>query len=51
MRIEGQQFESEYLVLDHLEGLHSEVSDMVSAMPTASVKDYENILARLDENS
>lgn len=49
MGIEGGKFESEYLALDHLGGLHMEVADMLTAMPKANKADYENMIARLNK--
>lgn len=45
--IDGAQFGSEYLVLDHLEGLHSEIADILAVMPAVTKRDFENMLARL----
>lgn len=47
--LEGRKFPEEYLVLDHLGGLQTSVADMMDAMPTASKKDYENMIARLEK--
>ncbi|WP_413290994.1 DUF885 domain-containing protein [Bdellovibrio sp. HCB337] len=49
MAIEGRKFPEEVLVLDHLGGLHTSVTDMMEAMPTATKKDYEDRIARLDK--
>jgi uncharacterized protein (DUF885 family) len=46
--IEEQAFDGDYLILDHLDGLHMSIADLLSAMPTANKKDYENMLARLN---
>ncbi len=46
--VEGQKFDSEYLVLDQLGGPHQALADLLNAMPTANLKDYLNMIARLD---
>jgi uncharacterized protein (DUF885 family) len=48
-QIEGQRFPDEFFVLDHLGGLHMEVADMMRDMPSSSVKEYEDMLSRLDK--
>ncbi len=48
MGIEGDKFDGQYLVLDHLSGLHMDVADTLTAMPTANKKDYENMISRLN---
>ena len=47
--VESQQFEGDYLVLSHLSGLHLDLPDLFQSMPAASVKDYEDVLARLEK--
>ncbi len=49
MGIEGAKFEGDYLVLDHLNGLHMGIADMLTAMPTANKLDYENMISRLNK--
>jgi uncharacterized protein (DUF885 family) len=46
---EGDQFAGEYLVLDQLGGLHTDVVDLLQAMPAANKHDYENMLRRLEQ--
>ncbi|MES3036544.1 MAG: DUF885 domain-containing protein [Bdellovibrionota bacterium] len=45
--VEGQKFPSEYLVLNHLNGLHIDLPDLVFAAPNATKKDYKDIISRL----
>ncbi len=49
MHIEANQFDGDYLVLNHLTGLQIDLPDMLDSMPAANKKDYENMLARLDK--
>ena len=46
--IEGQRFQEEYMPLNQLEGVHQDVAQVISYMPTFTVKDYENIIARMN---
>jgi uncharacterized protein (DUF885 family) len=45
--IEGEQFFEEYLVLNQMGGVHSNVAQMTAMMPKRSMADFENILSRL----
>lgn len=45
------RFPSEYLTLSHLSGLHLNLPDAIAAMPTRSMRDYQNIVARLEKVS
>ena len=47
MAIERQQFPAEFLVLNQMDGLPRDVPSMIAMMPSAKIKDYEDILARL----
>lgn len=49
--IEGQKFDFDYLVMDHMSGFHIDFPDLLDSMPKASVRDYENMLARLEKAS
>ena len=49
LAIEGSQFDGDYLVLDQLGGLHTEVVDLIEAMPAATKHDYENMIRRLEQ--
>jgi uncharacterized protein (DUF885 family) len=46
--VEGQRFNSEYLVITQMGGVHTHVARTVAAMPTQTIPNYENILKRLD---
>lgn len=46
--IESLQFNSEYLPLNQLGGVHTDIIDVLMGMPKATAKDVENILKRLD---
>lgn len=48
-RIEGHKFNREFMPISHLDGLQIEIADIISSMPTANKKDYENIIARLNK--
>lgn len=48
-RVEWQKFDDDYLILNHLGGIHMDLPDLFQAMPATSVKDYENIAARLEK--
>jgi len=45
--LDGQRFPSEYLAVNQMGGVQQDVPNTISSMPMFSVKDYENILARL----
>jgi uncharacterized protein (DUF885 family) len=45
--IEGFQFQSEFLAINQLGGVQQNVPQMMVSMPTNSITDYENRLARL----
>jgi uncharacterized protein (DUF885 family) len=45
--IEGLRFKGEYLAINQLGGVQQDVPQMFEVMPHRSVKDYENIIARL----
>ena len=45
--IEGERFHFEYLSLNQLSGIQQELPLLLESMPTRSVQDYENRLARL----
>ncbi len=45
--IEGEKFHGEYLQISQLGGPQQEAVQLLSIMPGRSVKDYENILARM----
>lgn len=42
-------FGSEYLAISHLSGLHLDLPDDVAGMPVRNLKDYKNIIARLEK--
>ncbi len=45
--IEGDAFHGEYLAINQVGGLHQGIPQLLSVMPAGTVKDYENIIARL----
>jgi uncharacterized protein (DUF885 family) len=45
--IEGERFHSEFLSVHQLSGIQQELPMLLESMPTRSVQDYENRLARL----
>src|SRR6184192_4439446 len=47
-QIEGTRFKDEYLAITQLDGVQQDVGRLLAQMPTTSVPDYENILARLN---
>ncbi|HMC18130.1 MAG TPA: DUF885 domain-containing protein, partial [Gemmatimonadales bacterium] len=47
-RIEGTRFKDEYLAITQLGGVQQDVGQLLAVMPTTSVGDYENMLARLN---
>ena len=46
--IEGAQFHSEYLQLNQMGGVQQDCAQTLSIAPRATVKDYENMIARLN---
>ena len=51
MAVERQQFPAEFLAINQMEGLPRDVPSMITMMPSAGTKDYENVLARLSSIS
>ena len=47
-QIEGTRFKDEYFAVTQLGGVQQDVGRLLAQMPTTSVQDYENMLARLD---
>jgi len=47
-QIEGTRFKDEYFAVTQLDGVQQDVGRLLAQMPTTSVQDYENILARLN---
>jgi uncharacterized protein (DUF885 family) len=47
-QIEGTRFNDEYLAITQLDGVQQDVGQLLVLMPTGGVRDYENILARLN---
>ena len=47
-RIEGARFKDEFLAITQLGGVQQDVGQLLAQMRTASVQDYEDILARLN---
>jgi len=47
-QIEGNRFKDEYLAITQLGGVQQDVGQLLAQMPTTSVQDYDNILARLN---
>src|SRR2546426_3188194 len=47
-QIEGTRFKDEYLAITQLGGVQQDVGQLLAQMPTTSVQDYENIVARLN---
>ncbi|HEY3570649.1 MAG TPA: DUF885 domain-containing protein [Thermoanaerobaculia bacterium] len=45
--IEGERFPQEYLLVNQLGGIQQDLPEVLASMPTRSVRDYENRLARL----
>jgi len=45
--VDGLRFPSEYLAINQMGGVQQDVPNTISNMPMFTVKDYENILARL----
>jgi uncharacterized protein (DUF885 family) len=49
LAIDEMPFGGEYLVISQLGGPHTDLPDTLSSMPSSSMKDMENILARMDK--
>jgi uncharacterized protein (DUF885 family) len=47
LSVAGQRFPEEYLAISQLSGVQQDAARMFSMMPTTTVRQYENILARL----
>ncbi|MBC8243163.1 MAG: DUF885 domain-containing protein [Verrucomicrobia bacterium] len=47
MAVERQQFPTEFLILNQMDGLPRDVPSMIAMMPASKANDYEDILARL----
>jgi uncharacterized protein (DUF885 family) len=47
--IEGDQFPDEFMPINQRDGVQLDAVQMLTAMPTASVADYENMIKRLDK--
>ncbi|HXV35763.1 MAG TPA: DUF885 domain-containing protein [Myxococcota bacterium] len=45
--VEGFRFHSEYLALTQLDGVQIDVAQLMESMPTGSIADFENRIARL----
>jgi uncharacterized protein (DUF885 family) len=45
--IEGERFHSEFMLVHQLSGIQQELPQLLGSMPTRSVQDWENRLARL----
>jgi len=48
MAVERHQFPVELLAINQMDGLPRDVPSMIAMMPASKIKDYENILARLE---
>src|SRR5258706_1654021 len=46
--IEGSRFKSEYMPLTQLNGIHHDVAEVLEISPHATVKDFEDMIARLN---
>jgi uncharacterized protein (DUF885 family) len=46
--IESESFDDKYMPINHLDGVHVGWVDTLTSMPTAKVRDFENILKRLE---
>src|SRR4051812_38793931 len=46
--IEGIQFHGEYLAINQMGGVQQDAAQILGISPHASVKDYENMIARLN---
>ncbi len=49
LQLEAQAFDTDYLVLDQLGGVHQSLADILISMTTANKKDYENMISRLNK--
>jgi len=47
-QIQGTRFKDEYFAITQLGGVQQDVGRLLAQMPTTSVQDYENMLARLN---
>ncbi len=47
-QLDGTRFKEEYLAITQLEGVQQDVEQILTLMPTATLKDYEDLLARLN---
>ena len=47
LSVEGQQFPNELTPMNQLSGVQQNLASTLSRMPTRSVKDYENIISRI----
>ena len=47
MAVERQQFPTEFLAINQMDGLPRDVPSMIAMMPAAKTKDYDDVLARL----
>lgn len=47
--LEGRKFPGEYMPVNQMGGIQIDAVQMFQSMPTSSVKDYEDILARLEK--
>lgn len=47
--IEGDKFPDDFMPINQRDGVQLDALQMLTAMPTATVKDYENMIARLDK--
>ena len=47
-QVDGQRFPVEYMQISQLEGPQTDLAQVIAIMPVFSVKDYENIVARLN---
>jgi uncharacterized protein (DUF885 family) len=45
--IEGEAFPAEHLLVTQMGGIHQELVDLLPAMPARTLRDYDNMLARL----
>jgi uncharacterized protein (DUF885 family) len=45
--LEGERFHQEFMAVHQLSGIQQEIPQLLASMPTRSVQDYENRLARL----
>lgn len=50
-QIESQSFGGEYLALNHMDGVHTAIPDVLGASPKNTKKDVQNMLTRLESAS